>query len=328
MSRKLIGIIGVLLLAVCGYFFIAGGKDNKPVIIYTSMEDFRNAELEKQLKTKFPDIKTVVQYLPTGNNASKLKAEGTSTEADIVLGLESSYMDQLKDNFADHSGYDTTVYLDGLNPKDGKYLTWEKYTGVILVNTKVLNEKQLSEPHSYEDLTKPEYKGTYIMPDPKTSGTAYMFLYDAVKRYGEDKAFDYFARLAKNTTQFTASGSAPANSLVQGENAVGWGLVLKASSEITKGAPLKIIIPEGGAPYNMTGFAMIKGKDKRENVKKIFDFLYNDFIVYDKEHFSPDQIFKDQKNNVPNYPANIHYADMTGIEDMATKEHLLSKWKY
>ena len=60
----------------------------------------------------------------------------------------------------------------------------------------------------------------------------------------------------------------------------------------------------------------------------MFSFLVNDFLVYDKKHFSPEQILVNQENTIANYPQNIQYADMQGIEDMSEKERLLGLWKY
>ena len=292
------------------------------------MEDFRDAELQKQLKEQFPHINVALQHLSTGDCAAKLKAEGVKTEADIIVGFETSYLEALKDNFETLDMFNTSKYLDGINPEHKKFLIWDKYSGVIVVNTKVLAENKLPEPNTFDDLIKPIYKNYFVMPDPKTSGTAYMLLFERVKKLGEKKAFAYFDQLAKNTKQFTTSGSAPINLLVQGEAPIAWGIINKAVAEINQKAPLKIIIPPDGAPYSLEGCAVIKGKYKHENVKKIFDFLYNDFIVYDKENFSPDQIFKQQNNKVPNYPRNVKYANMSGINDIKTKEHLLSLWKY
>ena len=51
-------------------------------------------------------------------------------------------------------------------------------------------------------------------------------------------------------------------------------------------------------------------------------------MIYDKEHFSPEPIYTGQQTTIPNYPQNIVYADMTGIQDAAQKERLLSLWKY
>ena len=78
----------------------------------------------------------------------------------------------------------------------------------------------------------------------------------------------------------------------------------------------------------MTGTALIDGHQDKTGVSEVFDYIINDFLVYDKENFSPELVLKDQKNNIPNYPQDIQYADMTGIEDVEEKERLLSLWKY
>ena len=51
-------------------------------------------------------------------------------------------------------------------------------------------------------------------------------------------------------------------------------------------------------------------------------------MVYDKEFFSPEKVLKEQENRIENYPEDIRYADMTGIEDIQEKERLLSLWRY
>ena len=51
-------------------------------------------------------------------------------------------------------------------------------------------------------------------------------------------------------------------------------------------------------------------------------------MIYDKKNFSPEAVLAEQNNNVPNYPQDIPYADMTGIDDPDEKERLLSLWKY
>jgi len=53
-----------------------------------------------------------------------------------------------------------------------------------------------------------------------------------------------------------------------------------------------------------------------------------DFSKYDKEHFVPGKILKDQETKIENYPINLSDADMTGINSIELKDQLLSKWKY
>ena len=89
------------------------GAKKTGVVIFSSMESYRNDALSQQLKEKFPDIKVTVQQLSTGNSAAKIQAEGTSTEADIVLGLETALYDKLSENFAAlDTMFEPNDYLD------------------------------------------------------------------------------------------------------------------------------------------------------------------------------------------------------------------------
>ena len=42
-------------------------------------------------------------------------------------------MESVKDNFADLSNFDTSIYLDGVN-KDKNYLIWVKYTMNLIID--------------------------------------------------------------------------------------------------------------------------------------------------------------------------------------------------
>lgn len=72
-------------------------------------------------------------------------------------------------------------------------------------------------PQHYDDLLKPEFKDQIVIPDPRTSATSYCLLFERVKTLGDQKAKAYFDALSKNVKQFTTSGSAPVNLLIQGE---------------------------------------------------------------------------------------------------------------
>ena len=78
------------------------------------MEEERNQILRKMAKEKFPDLKVVVQYMATGNSSAKLKTEGANIEADIILDLETAYIANLEENFADLSQFDSSIFIDGV----------------------------------------------------------------------------------------------------------------------------------------------------------------------------------------------------------------------
>lgn len=321
-------IILLVLTLLFTVFATLGNKES--IVICCSSEQFRNDELQEQLNEKFPDKNIIVMYMSTGKAAAKVFAEGPDTEIDILVGLETGYMSKITDHLADISGMSRIDYVDGLTPEDNgnHWVTWERQAGAIIVNRDILDKYGLEAPTSYEDLLKPEYKGLVAMPDPKSSGTGYFFYKSWVNAMGTEGALAYVDALHGNLKQFTESGSGPIKMLKQGEVAVGLALTFQAVSEMNDGQPLEIIFPEDGSPYSLTGTGMIRGREKNEEIVEVYDFIINEFLVYDKENFSPETIYHGQVNKIENYPENIVYADMKGIQEMTEKERLLDLWKY
>ena len=321
----------ILLLALTLVFaFLATNNTQESIVICATTEQFRINALQEQLNEKFPQYNIIVMYMSTGKAAAKIYAEGQKTEVDILLAMESGYLTKLRDNLADISGRSRLSYLENLTPADNDnlWVTWERFAGSIIVNRDVLAKYGLEAPKTYEDLLKPEYEGLIAMPDPKSSSTGYFFYKNWVNLWGEEGALEYVDKLYKNIKQFTESGSGPIKLLKQGEIAVGLGMTFQAVTERNDGQPFDLIVPETGSPYSLTGTAIVKGHENKQGIEEIYDFLIHDFMIYDKENFSPETVYEGQKNLVENYPEDVLYADMTGIQDDKDKERLLALWKY
>ena len=314
----LLVFVGVIALAGCG-----AKKDS--VIIYSCMEKEREEVLQERLKEKFPNKKVVLQHMSTGNTAAKVKNEGENIEADIVIDLETSHMDSLKDNFADLSGTKYDVYLDSIK-NDNNYLMWTKYPIGIIINKKYFEEHNLDIPKTYNDLLDKKYKGLIAMPDPKTSGSGYSFYLNVVNIMGEDKAIEYFKELKKNVREFTTSGSGPTNLLKQGEIQLAMGMVSEAVQAINEGYELEIIELATGTPYNTTSLGIVKGRDTKDGVKEVFDYIVNEFGPWDKENFVLGNLYKNQKSAIKNNPTNLKDADMKNISSIEVKNKLTERW--
>lgn len=320
----------VLVFSMCVLMTMLSGcgSSKEKILIYSAAEDYRIEYMQQRLNEQFPEYDITIEYMSTGNMAAKLLSEGTQTECDIVHDMEYGYMAQLDEEgtFADLSSYDTSIYVDDM-VLSSNYLPEIRVGGAIIVNSEVLAEKGLEVPTCYEDLLKPEYKGLISMPNPKSSGTGYIFLKGLVNAWGEDAAFEYFEKLTPNVLQYTSSGSGPVNALVQGEVAIGLGMTSQAVTQINEGAPLEIIFFEEGSPYTIYGQSIIAGKDNRACVNEVFDFMVNTFNYENVEKYFPEKIYTDIDYVVENYPENIIYSDMSnnGIEE---KERLLEKWTY
>ena len=334
-----ISLMLVLVLTACGTSTAEETKtqtvpdtanlddSSNKVVIYSGAEEYRNEYFLKRLNEEFPDYDITIEYMPTGNLAAKLAAEGTDTDMDIFYDLDFSYAGLVKQYLADVSAYDQSIYVDDCKVENAHYLAATRNGGAIIVNPDVLKAKGIAEPTCYEDLLKPEFKNLISMPEPKSSGTGYMFVKSLVNAWGEEKAFEYFDGLAENILQFTESGSGPVNALVQGEVAVGLGMTAQAVTAINDGANLKILFFEEGSPYSLYGYAIPEGKQTRKAVVDVFNFFYTTLVMEDKELYYPEQVFVDQVNNIENYPTSIQYADM---HDNTTEEkaRLLDNWEY
>lgn len=318
----------MILVVLCMLLPTGCGSNKEKVLIYASSEEYRLEDLRARLKEEFPQYNCVVEYKDTGSHAATLMAEGKDTPCDISYELEYGYMTQLADEglLLDLSDYDFSKYLE--DTVISSYFTPSlRNGGAIIVNPEVLAEKGLSKPTCYEDLLKPEYKGLISMPNPKSSGTGYMFLKALVNAMGEQEAFQYFDKLSENILAFTSSGSGPVNALKTKEAAIGLGMTAQTVTAINEGANLEIIFFEEGSPFSLYGQAIIKGKESRQCVKEVFDFLVNTYTEETNKKFFPEQIFKDKVFEVENYPSNIKYADMSN-DTMEEKTRLLDQWNH
>ncbi len=345
MSKKFLSVIALLL---CTAFVLAGcgstdnqnstssstGKDR--VVIYTAAEDERIAYIQEELDKQFPDTEIVIQSLGTGQLLSKLQAEGKDSDCDIFYDLEvvnaEIILNASPDLFVDLSDYDFSIYdpsVTGYTDRHHKYAVNGKTAGAFLVNTKMLEEKGLPIPATYEDMLKPEYAGLISMPSPKSSGTGYSYYNGMVTILGEEAAMKYFEELNPNIKEYTTSGSAPAKAAVRGDVAIAYGLLWQCVNYANENEGLTVVVPEQGLAFDLFTMGMISGHETKGSVKEVFTYLYNELNKPQCAKFNPDKIYADMPAaEIQNYPENYKEITMAGLFDFQYKQDLLDKWKY
>lgn len=345
MSKKFLSVIALLL---CTAFVLAGcgstddqnstssgaGKDR--VVIYTAAEDERIAYIQAELDKQFPDTEIVIQSLGTGQLLSKLQAEGKDSDCDIFYDLEvvnaEIILNAAPDLFVDLSDYDFSIYdpsVTGYTDRHHKYAVNGKTAGAFLVNTKMLEEKGLPIPETYEDMLKPEYAGLISMPSPKSSGTGYSYYNGMVTILGEEAAMKYFEELNPNIKEYTTSGSAPAKAAVRGDVAIAYGLLWQCVNYANENEGLTVVVPEQGLAFDLFTMGMISGHETKGSVKEVFTYLYNELNKPQCAKFNPDKIYADMPAaEIQNYPENYKEITMAGLFDFQYKQDLLDKWKY
>ena len=326
--KKYIAIFLAACLCIGG--FAGCSKQTETVTIYSSSEDFRNEAARKMLNERFPDYEINLVDMDTGTLAAKIAAEGSKTDADIILELESTYLEKVSGSLATLDMVDFSVYEESLVPENHKYVPYYLNSGAIIVDTKALAEKGVPVPTNYDDLLKPEYKGLLSMPNPKSSGTGYIFLLNMVNERGVEAAFAYFDRFAENISGqgFTTSGSGPVKALVTGEAAIGLGMTFQAVQSINEGSDFEILFFEEGAPWSSYSSAVVAGRETNKAVMEVFDYIVSEITPMDKQLYAPEKIYKDQEITMEHFPKEIPYGEMEGIRDIALKERLLDQWNH
>ena len=348
---KLIGIIALLCcaclaLAGCSGGNTGAGKAAEParqapggkdrVVIYTAAEDERIAYIQEELNKQFPDTEIVIQSLGTGQMLSRLQAEGKDTDCDIFYDLEvvnaEIILNEHPDLFADLGGYDFAIYdesVTGYTARHHRYAVNGKTYGAFLVNTKVLEEKGLPVPATYQDMLDPAYRGLISIPSPKSSGTGYSYYNGMITVLGDEPGMAYFDALNPNIREYTTSGSAPAKAAVRGDVAIAYGLLWQCVQYANENEGLIVLVPSDGLAFDLFTMGMISGHETKGSVKAVFDYLYNHLNRPQCAKFNPDRIYTEMPAaEIANYPTGFGEITMKGLFDFSYKQSLLDQWKY
>ena len=332
MNKRFVSIIALLL---CLTFVLAGcgsknttdstaatesantGKDR--VVIYTAAEDERIAYIQEALDNQFPNVEIVIQSLGTGQPLSKVQAEGKDSDCDIFYDLEvvnaEIILNENPDLFVDLSDYDFSIYdssVTGYTDRHHKYAVNGKTAGAFLVNTKMLEEKGLPIPATYEDMLDPQYAGLISMPSPKSSGTGYSYYNGMVTLLGEEEGLAYFKTLNPNIKEYTTSGSAPAKAAVRGDVAIAYGLLWQCVNYANENEDMTVVVPDQGLAFDLFTMGMISGHETKGSVKEVFTYLYNELNKPQCAKFNPDKIYVDiPASEIANYPASYDSIDLS-----------------
>jgi iron(III) transport system substrate-binding protein len=267
-------ILAGIALAVTTTSIMAKGR----LVVYCSNEP-KACQTAVDLFAKKYNVKVSMTRSGSGSTYAKILAEKNNPKGDVwyagtldphsqagVNGLLVTYKSPLLSELGEKFR----------NPATNKaHQTTGVYAGVLgySVNTKMLKELKLAMPHSWQDLTKPVYKGLVQVASPQSSGTAYTVLATMTQLWGEEKAFEYLAKLHKNINQYTKSGSAPGKAAARGETLIGIGFLHDHAKLIKNGFPLKLVVPSEGTGYEIGGLSIIKGARNLKNAQKFVDFM-------------------------------------------------------
>lgn len=321
-------VFGALLLA--GVAFAAQAKTE--LLVYTAVEADELAKFKAAIETEYPDLDIKWVRDSTGIITAKLLAEKANPQADVVWGLAVTSLELLA-----KEGYFQPYAPKGVDQLDPQYVDTAKppiwvgqrvWIASLCYNTVEAAKAKLPTPTSWEDLTKPEFKGKVVMPNPSSSGTGFLDVSAWLQMWGEDKGWKFMDGLHDNIAQYTHSGSKPCKMAAAGEVPVGISFAYRGAQEKSKGAPVEVIAPKEGVGWDLESFAIVKGTKKLEAAKQLADWsvsrkaneLYNEGYAV--------VVMPGVAKPVPNFPANIDKLMIkNNFEWAAThREAILAEW--
>lgn len=270
----------------------AGKKDLK-LTVYAGINEEPALGLTKEFE-KETGIKTSMVRMSGGELLARIKAEKNNPKASVWFGGPAeSYIQAKAEGLLDtYISPNVKDIPEGYRDKEGYWTGFQ--TGVLgfFTNSKLLKEKGLEAPKTWDDLLKPEYKGQIVVANPASSGTAFTFIATIIQLKGEKAAMEYLKKLDGQIKQYPKTGAAPAQMVGMGETMIGIGYLHEGVTQQEAGyKDLVISAPEDGTGYMVDSVALIKGGPDKEAAQKFIDWILtkeveNTFINY-KEYQIP-----------------------------------------
>lgn len=246
------------------------------LLVYTAVEADELAAFKKDFEQAYPDFEIKWVRDSTGIITAKLLAEKDNPKADIVWGLAATSLMLLAD--ADYFQAYAPKGVDKLDPKyvdPAKPPVWvgqRAWIASICFNTIEAEKRGLPTPTSWKDLTKPEFKGQVVMPNPNSSGTGFLDVSSWIQIFGEEEAWKFMDGLHDNIAWYTHSGSKPCKQAAAGEIAVGISFAYRGAKLVTQGAPIKVVAPKDGVGWDLEAFAITRNSKNLAGAKALADW--------------------------------------------------------
>lgn len=333
MKTKRLTLIMILIAFSILFIFTSGWTAGMEVVVYTALEEDESADYFDLAAKELPDLNIKWIRYSTGELMAKVLAEKNNPQADVIYGTAVTELARVKDILELYKPKDIDKIGEAYKDPEGYWTAIDMYVAAFCINMDQLAKKGLTKPTSWADLTRPEYQGEIIMPNPASSGTGYLqvtslLLMGGIKE-GKEDGWNYLKELDKNIVEYTNSGSAPAKLASTGEVAIGISFGYRVARQISEGYPVEMVFPAEGAGYELEANALLKGAKNPEAAKMFLDWAIseNAMKAYSKYKImvTREGIASESTLPLPK-PEEVKLAKMDFDWSAANKTQLMEKW--
>ena len=267
------------LFAVTAIAVFASGAafaQKTELLVYTAIETDQLKQYADAFNKAVPDVEIKWVRDSTGVITSKLIAEKANPQADVIWGLAATSLLVLEGEGLLMPYAPAGLAAIGAAYKDSKnppaWWGMDIWGATVCFNTVEAAKLGLPKPETWQDLTKPVYKGKIVMPNPASSGTGFLDVTSWLQMMGEQNGWKFMDGLHENIAQYTHSGSKPCVQAGAGEFPIGISFEYRANTIKAKGGPIDLVFPKEGLGWDMEAFAIMKNTKKLDAAKKLADW--------------------------------------------------------
>ena len=223
---------------------------------------------------KYPNVKVEVVAAGTGELCNRIAAETANPIADVLWGGGADSLAAFKEYFEPYVCANDEFIGAAYKDPDGLWIGESPLPMVIFYNKDLIEKDGLTIPETWEDLTKPEWKGKIAYCLPSKSGSAYTQLCTMILGHGgKEDGWDFIKKLYDNLDGKIVDSSGKCHKMVaDGEFYVGLTLE-KAAVQYKDDPSVGFVYPKDGTSAVPDGVALVKGGPNEENAKLFIDFV-------------------------------------------------------
>src|SRR5712692_8137486 len=257
---------------------LSGASMAQTVNVYTAWPESLSQPIFKAYTAK-TGVQVNFIRLSTGELVARATAEKNNPRADVIWGAPGDGFAAAKEaGIIEPYRPPTWDKIPAeLKDREAYFTAVAKNTLVFMSNAKLLKEKGLKPPASWNDLLDPAFKGQIQTADARTSGTALTRILSIYYAFGKDeqKAFDYQKKLHANVQVYTKSGGACTGPTALGQAMICIAHMPDAMEAKKKGYDMIVSFPREGVAAVIEGVALVKGAKNRDQATKFIDWTFS-----------------------------------------------------
>ena len=242
--------------------------------LYTSEPQEKIDEIVAAFAAHQPNVSVEVFRAGTGDLTARIAAEekAGAIGADLLLAADAGTFEGYaeRDLLREYVPADADKLDENVLDAEGFYTGTRIIPTVIAYNTTEITDP----PSSWADLTKPEYSGKLVMPNPDVSGAA---AFNAAVWLNESSLGEgWLTDLAKNQPLIAESNGPVSQAVAEGSQPVGIVVDYLVRDLAAAGSPIAVSYPEEGVPYVAQPVGIFANTTAPEAAEAFVDFLVSE----------------------------------------------------